>query len=81
MFQVFSGVLYVCLQVFHPDIAYVCNGFRMFFRRFCKCFICLFLYIATVASECFKSISMLHMECAWEAADGADDIPGGMGDV
>jgi hypothetical protein len=27
MFQVFSGVSYVCLQVFHLDVAYVCNDF------------------------------------------------------
>jgi hypothetical protein len=26
-FQVFSGISYVCLQVFHLDVVYVCNGF------------------------------------------------------
>jgi succinate dehydrogenase hydrophobic anchor subunit len=38
MFQVFSGVLYVCLQVFHLDVAYVCNDFQIFFKYFRKCF-------------------------------------------
>jgi hypothetical protein len=38
MFQVFSGVLYVCLPVFHLDVAYDCNGFQMFFKSFYKCF-------------------------------------------
>jgi hypothetical protein len=26
------------LQVFHLDVAYVCNDFQVFFRCFCKCF-------------------------------------------
>jgi hypothetical protein len=30
MFQVFSGVSYVYLQVSHLDVAYVCNGFFVF---------------------------------------------------
>jgi hypothetical protein len=34
----FSGISYVCLQVFYLDVAYVYNGFEMFFRRFRKCF-------------------------------------------
>jgi hypothetical protein len=38
MFQVFSGVSYVCLRVFHLDVVYVCNGFEIFFRRFHKYF-------------------------------------------
>ena len=29
-----SSVSYVCLQVFHRDVVYVCNGFQIFFRRF-----------------------------------------------
>ena len=64
MFQVFSGVSYVCLRVFYPDVAYVCIGFQMFFRRFhkylrrlFKCFICLLLYVAVIACGCFKSRS------------------------
>jgi hypothetical protein len=41
-----SSVLYVCLQVFHLDVAYVVNFFRRFHKCLyaCfKCFICLFL--------------------------------------
>ena len=30
MFQVFSGVSYVCLQVFHLDVVHVCNDFKCF---------------------------------------------------
>ena len=63
-FNCFSGVSYVCLQVFHLDVAYICNGFQMFLEVFAsvldacfKCFICLLLYVATVASESFKSRS------------------------
>jgi hypothetical protein len=59
--SVVSGVSYVCLKVFHLHVAYVCNDFQMFFRRFCKCFRRLFqvfhlsfLYVSTVASGCFK---------------------------
>ena len=37
-FKVFSRVLYVCLQVFYLDVAYVCNSFQIFFRCFSKCF-------------------------------------------
>jgi hypothetical protein len=50
------------LQVFHLDVTYVCNDFQV--RCFAsvsyacfKYFICLLLYVATVASECFKSRS------------------------
>jgi hypothetical protein len=35
-----------------------------------KCFICLLLYVATVASG-----------CTWKAAGGADNVRGGVGDV
>jgi hypothetical protein len=46
-----------------------------------KCFICLLLYVAIVASKCLKSRLMLHMGCAWEAANGASDGCGSIGDV
>ena len=66
MFQVFSGVSYVCLQVFHVDIAYICNGFQVFSDIFTsvsdacfKCFISLLLY---VAFACFKSRSSVAHE-------------------
>jgi hypothetical protein len=37
-FQVFLGVSYVCLQVFHLDVTYVCNGFQMFLGVFASVF-------------------------------------------
>jgi hypothetical protein len=52
------------LQVFYMDVAYVCNGFQVFSYVFAivsdtcfKCFICLQMYVASVASRCFKSRS------------------------
>jgi hypothetical protein len=42
MFQALSDVSYVCFQMFHLDVVYICNGFQMFFSCFRKCFICLF---------------------------------------
>jgi hypothetical protein len=74
MFQVFSGVSYVCLQVFSLDVAYVCNGFQMLLGIFAsvldacfKFFICLLLYIATVVSGCFKSRSNVAYEMRVES--------------
>jgi hypothetical protein len=91
MFQVFFGILYVCLQVF----LWMLHMFAMIFKYFSgifasvsdiyfKCFIYLLLYVATVASECFKSRSgtVLHMGCAWEAATSdTGDVRGGVGNV
>jgi hypothetical protein len=34
MFQVFSGVLYICLRVFYLNVAYVYNGFQIFLGVF-----------------------------------------------
>ena len=58
-FQVFHAYVF---QVLYLDVAYVCIGFQMFLRHFRKCFRRLFqvfhlsfLYIATIASRCFKS--------------------------
>jgi hypothetical protein len=50
------------LQVFYLDVAYVCNGFQVFFMcnvsNACfKCFICLETYVSNAASERFESIS------------------------
>jgi hypothetical protein len=48
-----AGVLcgcYLCLQCF-SSVFFKC------FRRMFQVFICLFLYVASVASECFKSKS------------------------
>ena len=45
-----------------------CNGFQVFSCVFCKCFICLLLYIASVASGCFKSkSSVAHVAMAIHA--------------
>ena len=70
MFHVFSGVSYACLQVFHLDIAFVCNGFKCSSGIFTsvsyacfKCFIYLILYVATVVSVYFKSRSRC---CTWD---------------
>jgi hypothetical protein len=58
MLQVCLSGFCICfthkLQVFYLDVAYVLIWFQVFF---CKCFICLLLYIASVASRCFKSRS------------------------
>ena len=123
--------------MFHLDVAYVCNGFQMFFRCFHKCFKHLFqvFYLSSFVlplshfnshfsfqpgaakilwtwrtlrdSECRHFTAVLerllkrdrgsllqllyldvskvdrvfHMGCAWDAADGTDDVWGGMGDV
>jgi hypothetical protein len=52
------------LEMFYVDVAYVCNGFKCFFRFFAsvsdasfKCFICLHTYIASIVFGCFKSRS------------------------
>jgi hypothetical protein len=89
MFQVFSGVSYACLQVFHLDVAYVCNDFQMFSDVFAsvsdacfKCCIYLLVYVATLLHlDVLKVDRVLHMGCAWEAVGGADDVRGSMGDV
>ena len=66
-----SSVSNICCKYFHLDVAkvdlditYVCNGFQVFLGIFFKCFRRMFqvfhlcsLYVATVASGCFKSRS------------------------
>jgi hypothetical protein len=37
-FQVFSCVSYICLQVFHLYIIYICNGFSNVFQTFSQVF-------------------------------------------
>ena len=67
MFQVFSGVSYVSLRMFHLDVGLqlfsnVFQPFSLVFSDACfKCFICLLLYVATVASQ--KWIGC----CTWDA--------------
>jgi hypothetical protein len=60
--NVLSGC-FVCLQWF--SIVFVIVSDACF-----NCFIC-FFYVVSVASRCFKSISGLHMVCAWEGGGGA----------
>ena len=84
-----SGVLYVCLQVFYLDVAYVCNVFQIFFRRFSQVFQTL---VSSVLSVFFCMLQLLHlmilkldwvlhMGYAWEAAGGTDDIRSDAGNI
>jgi hypothetical protein len=87
MFKVFSGISYICLQVFYLNVVYTCNGFQMFLRRFRKCFTSLFQSVSSVFFcmlqllhlDVSKVERVLHMGCMWEAASGADDVRGGAG--
>jgi hypothetical protein len=95
MFQVFSGVSYICLQVFHLDVANVCNCFQIFLGVFTsvsdscfKCFIYLILYVATIIYTCFKCRSgVAHGMCiksgGWRGRrlGGVGDVWSGAGDV
>jgi hypothetical protein len=65
----FSDVRCKCVYL---DVAYVCNGFQVFFKCFfasvlevCfKCFICLQTYVASVTYGCFKSkLDVVHGMC------------------
>ena len=71
MFQVFLGVSYVCLQVFHLDVAYVCNDFQMFFRRFRKCFRRLFHVFHLSSFVCYNCCIYMFQKyisyCTWDA--------------
>ena len=79
MFQVFS---FVCLQVFHLNVVYVCNGFQMFLRCFHKCFQTLvssvssifFCMLQLLYPDVLKVDQVLHIGCAWVAADGVGDV-------
>jgi hypothetical protein len=49
------------LQGFYLDIVFICNGFKVFLKCFCKCFNHIFqvfylslLYVASVTSTYFK---------------------------
>jgi hypothetical protein len=63
----FSGVSYVCLQVFHLDVAYVCNGFQMFFKHFSQVFhtlvSCAFFMLHLDVSKVDR---VLYMGCVWK---------------
>jgi hypothetical protein len=90
MFQVFSGVSYVCLQLFY----WMLNMFTMIFKCFSgvftsvsyayfKCFICIYLLfmLQLLHLNVSKVDQVLQMECTWEAVGGADDVQGRVGDV
>jgi hypothetical protein len=57
-FQMYVASVFISmLQVFYLDIAYVCNGFQLFLQVFqihvSNVSYAFFLYVASVASECF----------------------------
>jgi hypothetical protein len=52
---IYMHVLSVCLQVFHLDVAYVCNGFQMFFRCFSS--------VSDVCFECFICLLFVYRDC------------------
>jgi hypothetical protein len=74
-FQVFFFQMYVAsvfiwmLHTFHTYVVNIssrcriCFAWLVFFWCFCKCFICLHMYVVSVASECFKSRSRMFFEC------------------
>jgi hypothetical protein len=76
------------LQVFHLDIAYVCNNIQVFSGVFASvsdiCFMC-FVYLLCMLQLLHLNVSKvdwgLPMGCVWEAADGAGDVRGRVGDV
>ena len=78
-------VSHICLQVFYLDVAYVCNGFQTFLGVFScvsqacfKYFIYLQTYVASVASECFKSISGVAHEMHMRSGRGHERSPCGV---
>jgi hypothetical protein len=88
IFQVFLGVSYVCLQVFHLHVAYAYNNFQMFSGVFAsvsdtcfKCFIRLLLYVATIAFGCFKSKSGVAHGMRVGSVRRRERRRGGVGDV
>ena len=46
-----------------------------------KCFIYLFCTLQLLYLDVSKVDPVLHMGCVWEAAGGADDVRGGVGNV
>jgi hypothetical protein len=65
--RVYLDVAYVShirCKHFYLDVAFVCNGFQVFLGVFAsvleacfKCFICLQIHVASIASVCFKGRS------------------------
>jgi hypothetical protein len=54
--QVFLGVSYIYLQVFYLDVAYVCDGFQVCFRRFSQVFQML---VSSVSSFLFCMLQLV----------------------
>jgi hypothetical protein len=66
-----SSVSYVCLQVFHLNVAYVCNGFQMFSDVFVR---------ISDAFKCFiSSFCMLHLDVSKSRLDVAHRMRVGSG--
>ena len=63
------------LQVFYLDVAYV---FASVSDTYFKCFIYLQTYVASVASECFKSISGVAHEMHMRSGRGHERSPRSM---
>jgi hypothetical protein len=57
--QVFLGVSYIYLQVFYLDVAYVCDGFQVCFRRFSQVFQTL---VSSVSSFLFCMLQLLYLD-------------------
>ena len=88
LFQVFWVFhTYVCkcfiwmLHMFAMVFKYFSDVFASVSDSCFKCFICLLLYVATVASDVLKLDRVLHMGYTWEAAVGTDDIRSDAGDI
>jgi hypothetical protein len=86
MFQVFSGVSYVCLQVFHLNMrmfAMVLNCFSGVFASisyaYFKCFIRLLFLCCNYCMDVSKKNQVLHKGCAWKVADSTDNVQGDAG--
>jgi hypothetical protein len=72
------------LQVFHLDVAYVCNGFEVFSSRVFAsvsdaCFKYFIDFVCCLHLDVSKVDQTLHMGCVWEAAGDASDVRGGIG--
>jgi hypothetical protein len=87
MLQMCLSRCYICfthmLQMFYLHVVYVNNGFQVFFVSvldICfKCFICLQTYVASIASECFKSRSSVAHLMRVKSGKGRQRSPLGRG--
>jgi hypothetical protein len=76
------------MQVFYLDVAYVYNGFKCFSGVFAgvsdACFICFQIYVAIVASGCFKLECCIYhlaflLSCLGVRRGKVEAVPTGMG--